>query len=285
MTGPRGQTALAALPYREEPRLLPLDGGSVYSVLTRPTAGAHGPVFVLCHPFGEEKLWAHRVLVTFARTLAAKGFATLRFDYRGNGDSSGEFRDCSLETILADVHCAVDAARTLTQATEVALVGLRFGGLVAAVAAEVRPDVTRLVLWAPVVDGARYLQDVLRTNLAAQMAAHRAVKQDRAALIAELAQGRPVDVDGYALSPAMYDQVSAVKLDAGRRRFGGPCLVVQLNPQPGAVPQADLQRIVAGFDRAELQLVQEDPFWKEIDRFYEGAPRLFGATLDWLERA
>jgi hypothetical protein len=156
---------------------------------------------------------------------------------------------------------------------------------VAAVAAERRPDVSRLALWAPVVDGGRYLQDILRANLAAQMAAHREVRQDRAALVAELAQGRTVDVDGYALSPAMYDQVSAVKLDAGQRSFGGPCLVVQLNPQAGAAPQADLQRFVAGYGDAELQVVQEDPFWKEIDRFYESAPGLFGATLDWLERA
>jgi exosortase A-associated hydrolase 2 len=277
--------ALPAQAYREEPRLLPIDGGSLYTVLTQPAGARRDPVFVLCHPFGEEKLWAHRVLVMFARTLASRGYATLRVDYRGNGDSSGEFRDCSLQTILADVACAVEAAKTLTQAAAVGLVGLRFGALVATLAAEARTDVTHLALWAPVVDGGRYLQEILRANLAAQIAAHREVRQDRAALVAELAQGRSVDVDGYALSPAMYDQVSAVTLDAGPRPFGGACLAVQLNPQPGAAPMADLQRFAAGFTRGELQLAQEDPFWKEVDRFYEGAPNLFGVTLDWLERA
>lgn len=284
MTTSSAPNAAASPAYREEARMLPVNGGALHAVLTRPARPAEGPVFVLCHPFGEEKLWAHRVLVIFARTLAARGRAALRFDYRGNGDSSGEFRDCSLQTILTDVGCAVDAAKALTGATEVVLVGLRFGALVASVAADARTDVARLALWAPVVDGGRYLQEILRANLAAQIAAHREVRQDRAALVAELAQGRTVDVDGYALSSALYDEVSAVKLDATRRTFAGPVLAVQLSPQAGAPPQAELQRLVEQFDRAELQVVQEDPFWKEIDRFYEDAPNLFGVTLDWLER-
>ena len=45
--------------------------------------------FVFCHPLTEEKLWTHRVFVTFARELAAAGHTVLRFDYRGNGDSDG----------------------------------------------------------------------------------------------------------------------------------------------------------------------------------------------------
>ena len=36
-------------------------------------ARASGEVFVFCHPLAEEKLWAHRVFVAYARQLAASG--------------------------------------------------------------------------------------------------------------------------------------------------------------------------------------------------------------------
>ena len=31
-----------------------------------------------------------------------------------------------------------------------------------------------------------------------------------------------------------------------------------------------------------MDVIREDPFWKEIERFYDTAPNLFAATLDWL---
>lgn len=50
---------------------------------------------------------SHRQFVSLARHLAAAGFPTLRFDYRGMGDSSGERR--SFEDIGDDARAAIDA--------------------------------------------------------------------------------------------------------------------------------------------------------------------------------
>ena len=58
---------------------------------------------LLCHAFAEEKLWSHRVYVTFARELAALGYAVLRFDFRGEGDSDLEFEQATISTRIADV--------------------------------------------------------------------------------------------------------------------------------------------------------------------------------------
>src|SRR5688572_4366441 len=72
--------------------------------------------FVLCHPFAEEKLWAHRVYVSFARALAARGHAVLRFDCLGCGDSGGSFADSTIQTTVEDVGAAIAQLRTLAGA-------------------------------------------------------------------------------------------------------------------------------------------------------------------------
>jgi len=62
----------------------------------------------MSHPFAEEKLWSHRVFVSFARALAERGYPVLRFDYMGAGDSSGTTPETSLQTHLDDLRAAVE---------------------------------------------------------------------------------------------------------------------------------------------------------------------------------
>ena len=50
---------------------------------------------------------SHRQFVLLARRLAAEGYAALRFDCRGMGDSSGDARD--FESVSDDIGAAVDA--------------------------------------------------------------------------------------------------------------------------------------------------------------------------------
>ncbi|HQO29519.1 MAG TPA: hydrolase 1, exosortase A system-associated [Accumulibacter sp.] len=49
---------------------------------------------------------SHRQFLLLSRRLAASGFPTLRFDYRGMGDASGEARN--FETVSEDIAVAVD---------------------------------------------------------------------------------------------------------------------------------------------------------------------------------
>ncbi len=265
---------------KETPLFFQHGACSLFGILHQPAADSSLPAFVFCHPFGEEKLWAHRVFVSFARRLAAAGFPVLRFDGRGHGDSEGELRDSSFETALADTRCAIDHARRITGRRQINLLGLRLGATQASLLAEGDADIDALVLWAPVVDGSRYMQELLRTNLTTQMAAYKEIREDREALVAIMRRGGTVNVDGYELALPMYSQVSAIRL-AGPMRFQGPCLIAQVERQAQR-PLPELQQLAAQYPRATLVLTQEEPFWKEILRWYSEAPNLFRSTLDWL---
>ena len=245
--------------------------------------GARGKLpFVFCHPFGEEKLWAHRVFVSFARELARRGHAVLRFDYGGNGDSGGTFADSSVDSAVADIDAAIVALKARVGCARVGLLGLRFGASLAFRVAARRDDVETLVLWAPVVDGSRYLQELLRINLATQMTVYREVRDDREALVRRLEAGETVNVDGYEMSRDMSRQLSTLSLVVEGRGPSAPTLLVQIERAPNAKPARELETLRSHVSAADLRVVQEDLFWKEIQRFYDRAPNLFHSTLSWL---
>jgi exosortase A-associated hydrolase 2 len=265
----------------EVPFFFPGGQHRLFGVLHQPASGTSRSAFVFCHPFGEEKLWAHRVYVTFARALASAGYPVLRFDYMGNGDSEGTFSLFSLETAKADVHAAITEVRRRTGERPVSLLGLRLGATIASLVGEESDGLERAVLWAPIVDGARYMQELLRINVSTQMTTYKEVRRDREALVAAMRAGETVNVDGYETALPLYEQVSAIKLAAAPKRCAAHCLVVDIDRQPRP-PAPDLAQLAASYRAGEYAFVQEEPFWKEIARFYDEAPALFVETRRWL---
>ena len=106
---------------------------------------------VVCEPFGIEALAADRALNHLAAALAAQGHAVLRFSPPGLGDSTDLERDTSIVTPWLDAtRDAFDVLIAEAGVNRLAVVGLRVGASVAAIAASRRRDVDRVVLWAPV---------------------------------------------------------------------------------------------------------------------------------------
>lgn len=265
----------------ETPLFLGKDACQLFGVVHEPNGERSGEAFVFCHPLGEEKLWTHRVFVSFARVLAASGHTVLRVDLMGNGDSCGEFSEASVETAVADVRCAIEEICLRSGAAGVTLLGLRFGATIAALVAERVPSVNRLVLWAPIVDGERYMQELLRTNVATQTAVYKEVRHDRAELVGMIRRGQTVNIDGYEMGHALYAEASAINLVALPKGHKGPCLVVQVDRQPGR-PAPELHALASSYAQGVLLFAQEEPFWKEIARFYDRAPSLYDVTTGWL---
>lgn len=268
----------------ENAYFLRLGADRIFAFMHPPQGAVRGGA-VICAPLAEEKLWAHRVLVCFARELAERGFAVLRFDFRGEGDSDRTFERSDLDSRIADTHAAIDELRLrFPGLPQLALVGLRLGATIAAAAAATRPDVDRLLLWDPVTDGADYMQTVLRTNLMAQMALHRKVVEDREALIARLGRGETVNVEGYALSEPLFRQVSGLKLADLLAAGPRPCRLVSIAPRT-APPRADLAAMAAASPQVTAVSAVEEPFWKEIKAFYQRADDLFRVSFEWLGTA
>jgi exosortase A-associated hydrolase 2 len=267
----------------ETPFFFNRDSQRLFGVLHQPTAEPIQGAFVFCHPFAEEKLWAHRVYVSFARQLATSGYAVLRFDHAGHGDSDGRFDEADVETYLADIASAIATLKERVQAvSQIGLLGLRLGASLAALVAEQSRQIDRLVLWDPIIDGEKYGQELLLSNLATQLATHGKVVADRAMLMAQMKAGETVNIDGYDMSGSMFNQICAFGLGRSKQQFSGACLIAQIDRRPKQ-PRADLKALKECYANADLVQVVEQPFWKEIKEFYGRAENLYAATLAWLD--
>jgi pimeloyl-ACP methyl ester carboxylesterase len=125
-----------------------------------PEAGeAHGAV-LLCPTIGIEAVNARYAYMHLADRLAEAGFACLRFDYDGTGDSGGHPNDGGrVAAWLASIRSAMDLLAGLGM-NRMSVVGLRMGAtLIAETFGSGPAAVDDLVLWDPCASGRSFLRE------------------------------------------------------------------------------------------------------------------------------
>jgi pimeloyl-ACP methyl ester carboxylesterase len=173
---------------------------------------------VLCPPWGQEYLRAHRSIRHLGNLLSRAGIHVLRFDYFGTGDSAGEMADADLKGWQNDIGTAIEELKDTAGVTRVALVGLRLGGTLAArVAAGRKAEVEKLVLWDPVVNGDEYLTEM------------RKLDAEIAETLAMRTTGPGDDSDrllGFDLPERMRKEIETVDLVSSLKAASTPTLVM-----------------------------------------------------------
>ncbi len=205
-----------------------------FGTLHRPASGEGRVLTVVCPPLFSEHARTWLALRRLAATLADRGQHVLRFDWLGTGDSSGDLTEISLDDWIDDVALAVGEGRRLSGCDEVRLVGVRAGALLACRFAATHPEVTRMVAWDPVPDGASYLDAVRRVQAAAVAARANLRSADRDAALQELRGFRASE----RIQAGLASLAGSVWADAGADRLR----IVKTSAAAGpAVPGADVQ--------------------------------------------
>jgi hypothetical protein len=145
----------------------------------------------------------------------------------------------------------------------VGLVGSRFGGTVAALTAD-REDLRHLILIAPILNGSKYVTELLRSRqivemLGAPAGAESATTVEQ--LRAEMLETGLINIKGFALRREVAEELQSVNLMTELERFSGRVLAVQVSR--GETIQGSLQKLVARLQNlgatADLEVVS-DPF-------------------------
>jgi len=111
--------------------------------------GTPAPAAIFCHGFTGNRVESHRLFVHAARELCNRGFVTLRFDFRGSGESEGLFESMTISEEMSDL---VTALRWLHDRKEIlkdriGIVGLSLGGVVAILTAADDERIKAVCAW------------------------------------------------------------------------------------------------------------------------------------------
>ncbi len=219
---------------------------------TEPVGDSRGTLVMASSLFAEfQRNYRREVLV--ARAAAADGITSLRFHYRGAGNSLAGGPP-TLDTMTDDL-AEVAAAAT----GPVVLCGTRLGALAVA-RLRARLDVP-VVLWEPVLDGARWVEEVIRACLAREVAQGAEVNAD--AVRARWASDGVVFVLGETVPAEIVGQVGAADL-AAEMAGDAPVLLVQMGRNDRMRPDIDragLALAERGMAVSVLPVVGRQTWW------------------------
>lgn len=217
----------------EEADYLDIGGEQVYYVLHR----SRKPVAQMLLPghFVTERPFAYALWVRWARYLAESGISALRFDYRGCGESTGEFDRFTLASWMDDCRALYAFLEAQVPGVPMLFGGIGLGGLLASRLFQDGLG-TGMLLWSPSASGAGALRDTLLRRLAFDMTTSGAGRSKSwSDYESSLRHGESIEAAGYILSPELWREAVEMKLvlpeggrDNGVDSRGRPWKVIKL---------------------------------------------------------
>lgn len=134
----RPQTPAGPYPYASEEVVFtnPEDGAALSGTLTYPADyGSETPVVLLVSGSGlqnrDEEIYSHKPFLVIADHLARNGIASLRYDDRSFGKSTGNAVGATTETFKKDALAGLEFLRSLGKFSKIGLAGHSEGGTIA----------------------------------------------------------------------------------------------------------------------------------------------------------
>lgn len=274
----RSQTPKLPLPYSVEPlKLTSRDGTLLSATLTVPK-GVPAAVCVLFGGSGPQDrdctILDHKPLLVMADQLARNGIASIRWDDRGVGESSGVFAETGLAEMTEDGPAALDAVRARWPQARMGVVGLSQGCIPAWKLAEHTDAVHGAFLLSPVAgdpwssisrasgpDVARVAQELSRLEWRAALAAvaqqSAAAQEPLRGLLGERSSFEsltfrfrtiPRSIQAYAVLGGRDEQYSATDSVAALGKIGIKCEVIR-----------DANHLMQPCRNGAMSLVRENP--------------------------
>jgi len=191
------------------------DGGQMFGWYHPPAvpdgAGRWRDCLVLmCNPIGYDAICTYRHYRLLAMRLAEAGFAVLRYDHAGTGDSAGGDEDPARVQAWTDgVSSAMAAGLRYSGATRASLFGVRMGATLALAAVAAGGAAARagsVVAWAPFSSGNLYLRE------ARAMRMMRSVDGSQETLAGPDESPAGEESGGYLMTPPTLEALAAMDL-------------------------------------------------------------------------
>jgi len=256
-------------------------GTDLLGFLHQPLTRKRDVGIVYCHPFAEEKNCSHAVVVKAARAFAKEGYAVLRFDLSGTGDSAGDLEDMTIDMWQDDLACAINTLKAESDIKVIVLWGLRFGAALAVKHHSESQEIAAHIVWHPISNFKDYIKQFLRQSINTELANAISTKKSLGVLVEKLERGEVLDVFGYLIREKLY--ASFLAADTWSTQNNGPMFIASVSPFTRAPHtfrkfQDDTDGLKKNYD---YEHIVAEPFW---DRYgVWNSPELIDKTLDWIK--
>jgi len=274
--------ALCAMPAlaMEETVTFEVHGMRVVGTLTLPEGVTNPPAVLMLHGFSGRRdeipvpALGEGAFARAARVWAEDGIASLRIDYRFNGDSDGDFADSTMTAHLEDSLAAMDwlATSGRVDPTRLGVMGISMGGILATgVGARSAHPIRAMALWSP------------GTNFAASFTLLVGHETMRAGLAAPDGESIAIALpwgDQIALRRPFFESLFLVDPLAEITRYDGPLLVAVGQNDDLVFPQPLLGQAILDYHGDERQQLIVRPVDHIFNVFLDPAPieELIGLT-------
>lgn len=243
-----------------------------YHKPTQFPARKHG--ILLCNPIGHEYIQSHRAFYQLAIKLAKVGFHVFRFDYFGCGDSAGEFDQGSIHQWISDIQMATSVLMERSNQRSISLVGLRLGATLAAKVIEQSDVYDTLVLWEPVLNGRKYVEELLETHKSTYHKSNGEGKRE---------PDTPKEMHGFPLTAELKQDLEAIQLE--RIKSHSSIYLLTICNQSDVFYADELIRLVQAQPQAENQTISDHQVWRE-ELYKRLIPiRTIDFLVNWIDKA
>lgn len=152
------QTPNAPFPYTVETHKIHLGSHHIGATLTYPKGHGPFPAVVLISGSGPDnrdyEKYGHKRFLVLADFLTRHGIAVLRYDERGIGESSGDYRSANFDDFVYDVNGMVNflSKHSAINTKKIGVIGHSEGGMISALAANNNKKIAFTVLLATLTD-------------------------------------------------------------------------------------------------------------------------------------
>ena len=169
---------------------------------------------LLCNPFGQESMRAHRLYRVLAERLARAGIDTMRFDYYGTGDSYGEDHEGELVGWREDIHTAHRELLRYAGVRRATWVGIRLGATLALQAAGDRSkEIEHLVIVDPIIDGMECSRGLRRQHVERLESVFRKPDKNLRGMLAANPNAFVTEAFGFGLATHFHEQLAEIAAD------------------------------------------------------------------------
>ncbi|TWI57992.1 alpha/beta hydrolase [Halalkalibacter nanhaiisediminis] len=230
------------------------------------------PAIIFVHGFVGSKVGDHRLFVKAANYFTKLNYVSFRFDFKGCGESDGDYQDVTLTEQIKELQAAIEYVSQLDEVDpeQIILIGHSLGGAVTALTSSLEKQIKHIVLWSPV---ARPYQEISAITGA------KAVETAK--------QEGVYDHKGFLLSHTFFTDLKAHQPLEAISSYSGTALIIHAEKDE-AVPKENAATYKNAITASYKDQLVDVAYVNGADHTFSAThweQELFASTSEWLKRA